>query len=83
MTPAALSALSLGYLFPVKERLVLQVHSAFQHALNLRSEEGRCLTLLCAKKYQNLADAARIMLPERWDWRRETAGSEYDKIAWC
>ncbi|POT54600.1 hypothetical protein C3432_26695 [Citrobacter amalonaticus] len=74
MTPAALSALSLGYLFPAKERHVLQVHSAFQHALNLRSEEGTHLTLLCAKKYQNLPDAARVMLPEQWDWRRETAG---------
>lgn len=81
MTPAALSALSLGYLFPVKERLVLQVHSAFQHALNLHSEEGRHLTLLCAKKYQNLADAARIMLPERWDWRRETTGSGTIRLA--
>ncbi|MEG1125010.1 MAG: DUF2877 domain-containing protein, partial [Citrobacter sp.] len=41
----------------------------------LRSEEGRLLTLLCAEKYQNLADAARIMLPEQWDWRREAAGT--------
>ncbi|EBS3611241.1 TPA: DUF2877 domain-containing protein [Salmonella enterica subsp. enterica serovar Muenchen] len=75
MTPATLSALSLGYLFPAKERHVLQIHSAFQHALNLRSEGGQHLTLLCAEKYLNLADAARIILPERWDWRHETAGS--------
>ncbi|ECD5834629.1 DUF2877 domain-containing protein [Salmonella enterica subsp. enterica serovar Newport] len=81
MTPALLSALSLGYLFPVKGRHILRVHSAFQHALNLRSEEGRHLTLLCAEKYQNLADAARIMLPEWWDWRREITGTGTIRLA--
>ncbi|EAW9394019.1 hypothetical protein D9P64_08940 [Salmonella enterica subsp. enterica serovar Kibi] len=81
MTPAALSALSLGYLFPVKGRHILRVHSAFQHALNLRSEEGRLLTLLCAEKYQNLADAARIMQPEWWDWRREISGTGTIRLA--
>lgn len=75
MIPAIFSACSLGYLFPVRATVALKVHSVFQHALNLRSEEGMFLTLLCAKRYQNLADAARVVLPERWDWRQEVAYS--------
>lgn len=70
-----LPACSLGYLFPAKATATLKVHSVFQHALNLRSEEGELLTLLCAKRYQNLADAARVALPEHWDWRQEITHS--------
>ncbi|EOI1355344.1 DUF2877 domain-containing protein [Citrobacter amalonaticus] len=81
MTPVTLSALSLGYLFPANEMRELRVHSAFQHALNLRTEEGICLTLLCADRYQNLADAARIVLPAHWDWRQHIVDSDPVRLA--
>lgn len=71
MVPVTLSARSVGYLFPTTKMQGLQVHSVFQHALNLRSESGIYLTLLCAEHYQNLADAARVVLPENWDWRKK------------
>ncbi|WP_336221827.1 DUF2877 domain-containing protein [Citrobacter amalonaticus] len=75
MVPVTLSAQSIGYLFATTKTQVLRVHSVFQHALNLCSESGICLTLLCAKTYQNLADAARVALPENWDWREKIAVS--------
>ncbi len=76
MVQVTLCASSLGYLFPRNETQNLRLHSAFKHAVNLSSEAGTFITLLCAQTYLNLPDAARVILPERWDWRREIARSD-------
>lgn len=81
MVPVTLSAQSVGYLFPTTKTQELRVHSVFQHALNLRSDSGICLTLLCAETYQNLADAARVALPENWDWREKISVSSSVHLA--
>ncbi|MCS1047083.1 DUF2877 domain-containing protein, partial [Escherichia coli] len=76
MVQVTLCASSLGYLFPQNETQDLRLHSAFKHAVNLYSDAGTFITLLCAQTYLNLPDAARVWLPECWDWRREIAHSD-------
>lgn len=76
MVQVTLCASSLGYLFPQDETQDLRLHSAFKHAVNLYSDAGTFITLLCAQTYLNLPDAARVWLPECWDWRREIAHSD-------
>lgn len=69
MRQVTLCAQSAGYLFPLSTSQVLRVHSVFARAINLRTEEGSLITLLCAQTYQNLPDALRVTLPAHWDWR--------------
>lgn len=59
MVQVTLCASSLGYLFPQDETQDLRLHSAFKHAVNLYSDAGTFITLLCAQTYLNL-----LMLPE-------------------
>lgn len=74
MVPVTLSAHSVGYLAAARPPQVLRVHSRFARALNLQSEDGSLLTLLCADQYPNLPDAVRVALPEKWNWRHEAEG---------
>lgn len=75
LTITELKSVSIGYLaadFILGENVWprrLQIHSRFQHALNLQRDDGYLLTLLCASQYRNLADAIRLDLPMAWDWR--------------
>ncbi len=64
-----LPVLSVGYLvnFPVQETHRFQVHSCFEHALNLTAEDGSLLTLL-SHHYQNLPAAIRVNAPDGWNW---------------
>lgn len=49
----------VGISFPQDETQDLRLHSAFKHAVNLYSDAGTFITLLCAQTYLNL-----LMLPE-------------------
>lgn len=81
-TADALKTVSIGYLAAefIKsanaQPYPLQVHSRFQHAVNLKRSDGYLLTLLSASHYANLADAIRLNLPASWDWREKTIGGE-------
>lgn len=69
-----LPVLSVGYLvnFPAQETHRFQVHSCFEHALNLTAEDGSLLTLL-SHCYQNLPTAIRINVPDGWHWCQKIA----------
>ena len=60
----------------MKRKIYVFGTRAFKHAVNLYSDAGTFITLLCAQTYLNLPDAARVWLPECWDWRREIAHSD-------
>lgn len=66
-------AASVGYLVEhgPREALHYQVHSRFQHALNLSSSSGELLTLL-SPRYPNLPTAIRVATPPGWDWRHQS-----------
>lgn len=77
-----LKTVSIGYLAAefIKsantQSYPLQVHSRFQHAMNLKRSDGYLLTLLSANHYANLADAIRLNLPASWDWREKAIDTE-------
>ena len=81
-TADVLKTVSIGYLAAefIKsanaQSYPLQIHSRFQHAVNLKRSDGYLLTLLSASHYANLADAIRLNLPASWDWREKTIGGE-------
>lgn len=75
MVAVALPVISMGYLAAsrlAQKQVSLRLHSAFESALNMVAEDGELLTLLCARKYQQLPDAIRVDLPPGWDWRLQT-----------
>ncbi len=77
MVQVTLCASSLGISFSRRMKRKIYVYIAlFKHAVNLYSDAGTFITLLCAQTYLNLPDAARVWLPECWDWRREIAHSD-------
>ena len=71
---AKLSVLSVGYLvdIPARGTQSFQVHSCFEHALNLTQTDGNLLTLL-SQHYQNLPMAIRLNTPTGWNWRHHSA----------
>lgn len=76
MAIVTLETVSVGYLAATRLPTNAQVHSCFAHALNLIADDGYLFTLLDAKRYQNLADAVRVILPEGWDWRQQANAGE-------
>ncbi|AHG20449.1 hypothetical protein Z042_13040 [Chania multitudinisentens RB-25] len=70
MMVTTFSSLSVGYLAAsrLEDQDELQVHSCFQHSLNLRHPDGYLLSILHHDS-QNLPDAIRIRVPGHWDWR--------------
>ena len=71
--PLPFPVASVGYLVEhgPRETLRYQVHSRFQHALNLTSSSGELLTLL-SPRYPNLPTAIRVATPAGWDWRHQS-----------
>lgn len=65
-----LRVLSIGHRVPRASQIAenFEVHSQFQHALNLRSATGELISLL-DQRYGNFPTAIRMIVPPLWDWR--------------
>ena len=71
MQTRCIEAVSAGYLLDLASTASYQVHSRFEHVLNLRAPQGGLFSLL-HPRYADQPTALRVSTPLGWDWRLQS-----------